>query len=82
MSSAPVFLQVFRTYEVTPCSNMGEDSRSLSLIVISTETIDQVMVIKHVDPYGQSSTHALSMITHIGIEELARPKALLRKILQ
>jgi hypothetical protein len=61
---------------------MGEDSSGLSLVVISTETIDQIMVIQHVHPDDQQSNQALFIMTYMGIEELARPKALLRKILQ
>lgn len=33
---------------------MREDSSGLSLIIIGTETIDQVMIIQHVDPMYQS----------------------------
>jgi hypothetical protein len=61
---------------------MGEDSRSLSLVVVSTETIDQIMVIQHVYPDDQQTTQASSITTYMGMEELARPKALLLKILQ
>ena len=61
---------------------MGEDSRSLSLVVVSTETIDQVMVIQHVHPDDQQSPKPQRTTPYIGIEELARPKALLLKILQ
>jgi hypothetical protein len=61
---------------------MGEDSRSLSLVIISTETIDQVMVIQHVHPSDQQSPKPQRTTPYIGMEELARPKALLLKILQ
>jgi hypothetical protein len=53
-------VKIARTYEVTPCSDMGEDSRSLSFIVISTETINQIMVIQHVYPDDQQRTRASS----------------------
>jgi len=39
-----------RTDEVAPRPDMGEDSSGLSLVVISTETIDQVVIIQHVHP--------------------------------
>jgi len=75
-------VKVVKTYEVTPCSDMREDCSSLSLVIVSTETIDQIMVVQHVDPFDQLSTQNSSIVTYIGMEELARPKALLRKILQ
>jgi hypothetical protein len=70
------------THEVSPRPDVREDGSGLCLVVVGTETVNQIVVVQHVYPDMSAGRGCRMIDTYMGMDELARPKALLRKILQ